>query len=80
MVETADSLLPLPCMHSFVVKTADSAGSKVFINMCSAPQVAVPAGFQQGQVHFIASIPHFAFALACGRCRACNDPGHYQTI
>ena len=35
---------------SFVVKTVDSEGRKVFINMCGSPQVAPPGDWQQGQV------------------------------
>lgn len=43
-------MLPPIAACRFVVKTVDSEGRKVFINMCGSPQVAPPGDWQQGQV------------------------------
>ena len=57
------SLTPLPAaLHRFVIKTTESGGHKVFINVCGAPEVDAPGDWTDGQVHH--------FVISAGRMRA----------
>jgi hypothetical protein len=35
--------------RSFVVKTSDDAGSKVFVNVCGSAKIPAPGGWTSGQ-------------------------------
>ncbi len=50
----------MPCgFCSFVIKTLEEEGGKLFINVCHARQVPAPGNWSQGKVSLLAQVVNF---------------------